>query len=92
MPKINFQSCILGFSSLIHYVTEMRNNLYYLPHMKDKNPVTPQTFSFPEEKCLTFSHRISFTHVSQASLDHSCSPDVIKRLPRQTREKFQIRV
>lgn len=37
--------------------------------MKGKNPITSQTSSFPEEKCFTFSHRISFTHISQASLD-----------------------
>lgn len=54
MPKINFQSCVLGYFSLIHYVSEMRSDLHYLSHMKNKNSITPQAFSFPEEKMFTF--------------------------------------
>lgn len=54
MPKANFQSFILGYSSLIHYVTEIRSDLHYLPYRKGKNLITPQNFSFPEEKMFNF--------------------------------------
>lgn len=55
MPKVNSQSCILGYPSLIHHVTEMESDLhYYLSRMKDKHPITLQNFSFPEEKVFNF--------------------------------------